>query len=335
MLGTSNLRLFRLFGVDVSASLSFLLLVAICMIWYGPAQGILAAFAIALSILIHEFGHALVCLRYKLDPSIVLHGLGGLCYHRPASNDKREAIIAAAGPILQVAVGVAALAALVGIGFVSMPWQADSEIASTLMSGSRDVLNFTLIVFAGFSIFWGVLNLIAPIWPLDGGKLFVLLLRRFTTEEKAAEWGLKASLICLIPAGAWAITTTSILLGYLVISIGFNDYQLLRSGTTLFAHGSGRRPKPKASDFAKDLLAQAKDAYAEEDWREAARLCHQLRATGGQIPQKMMDEVWKVMGMATYKGGDYEEAINWLKRAPEDREVTQAIAECEQHLDEA
>lgn len=330
MFPNTSLRLFTLIGVDVGVSFSYGLMILLCLFWYGPLAGIIAAIAISLSIIIHEFGHALVCKRYDLDPSIVLHGLGGLCYHRPASSDGREALIAAAGPLLQVLAGGAAL----GFFVYAQPL---ATMQGAILGGASSVWVTFASVFIGFSLFWGLINLLLPIWPLDGGKLFALLLRRFIEDDSARVWTLYVSLFLLTPIGVWALTQSSFLLIFIVFSIAIENYQMLQVGAPLFAHSSGvaaRSRKAKASPFIKELMDDARRAYGEEDWREAARLCHQIRSTNEAIPEKMMDEIWKILGLATMKQGDYEEALAWLKRAPKSKEIEQAIATCEAKLEE-
>lgn len=319
-------KLFTLADVEVSATPSYLLLVALCFLWYGVQMGIIAAIAISLSIIIHEFGHAVVCKRYKLSPYIVLHGLGGLCYHNPAGSDKRDALISVMGPVVQILAGALALGVYV-FGFASI-----STFLGSLSGGAPDVIGGFVSIFAGFSIFWGLINLLLPLWPLDGGKLFGLLLRRFMNEDTAATWTLRISMALLIPIGIYALMSKSFLLGYIVLSLFIENYQLLSSGSRLYAQSSGRTARVKPSDFINELMTDARANFAEEDWREAARLCHQMRAAKDPIPAKMMNEIWQILGLATMEQGEYEEALEWLKRAPKNARVEAAIARCEEAL---
>ena len=329
-----SFRLFSLFGVDVHLSLSYFLMVVLCFFWFGPAHGIIAAFAITLSIVIHEYGHALVCKRYKLEPWIMLHGLGGLCYHHAPDTDGREALITVAGPLFQIIAGAAAFGAAMAVGTAGtvLSIVAGDVGGGALTSGLTSVLLSFLSIFAGFSIFWGLINLVLPVWPLDGGKLFVLLLRRFMHEDTARLWGLRISLFTLAPIGAVALYSKSILLIYIVFSIALENYQMLQSGQPLFAHGSGRKVKAKASPYLKEMMEKSREALANEDWREAARICHQLRASNGAIPEKTMNEIWEILGVTAVEMGEYEEALGWLKRAPQNARVKDAVARAERAL---
>ena len=321
------IKIFSLGRVDVSLSMSYPLLFVLCYFWFGGvAEAILAGFAITLSVLIHEFGHALACKRYNLGPSIVLQVLGGMCYHTPAGSDKKEAIVTASGPILQIVAGFIALGLMIGLdGF-------DLSSANMLVLGSADVARQFGFVFVLFSITWGFINLLAPIWPLDGGKLFALLLRRFVSEDKAARVTLVVGMGLLILVGGYALMNRSMLLGFIAISIFMQNMQAFQARSTLFMHGSGKMAKRKMSEFGKEMLEDARKNFAEQDYREAARLCHQLRASGEPIAAKQLDEIWQILGLATVEMGDYEEAMEWLKRAPKTPRIEAAIARCEDEL---
>ena len=184
-----------------------------------------------------------------------------------------------------------------------------------------------LSAFAYFSILWGLINLFAPIYPLDGGRLFHLLLRRLMPEASARTWALRVSMAALVLAGAYAVTAQAFFLVLVVFMLGMDNYNALQSGAPLVSRGSGRaRPM---SDFGKELLSGAEAAFADEDWREAARLCHQLRASVSTISDKQMKRVWEILGLATARMGEHEEAMEYLKRAPDTAAVKEAREACE------
>ena len=318
------IKIFSLARVDVSLTMFYPLVFLLCYFWFGSiAEAILAGLAITLSVIIHEFGHAFACKRYDLKPSIVLQALGGYCAHQPSGSDKREAIVVVSGPVLQILIGLVGLLAM-GIFGVLSP-----QSANRWVQGSVN----TAMVFAGtfvfFSLFWGALNLLAPVWPLDGGKLFALILRRFTSEERAARVTTTVSIAVLIIAGIWAVTSRSFILVYLVFFLIMENVRARQAGSTLFLHSSGRVAIKKMSDYGEELLEEARARFAEEDWREAARLCHQLRASKEPISPKRLDEIWQILGLATLEQGDYEEALEWLRRAPKTPRIKAAIARCE------
>jgi Zn-dependent protease len=314
MFESQGIKIYEVGGVPVSVSVTFLLLVAIVVGFNGVVAGTAMAAGIFLSVLVHEYGHALVALRFRLGASILIHGLGGLCFHRAASSDRDDALILAAGPLLEIAAGGAAIGVMFAAPEVlQIPWVGEFVVA-----------------FAYFSIVWGLINLFAPIYPLDGGRLFHLLLRRFMPESSARTWALRVSLGTLVLAGLYAGMTRSFFLLLVIFMLAMDNYQALQSGAPLVGRGSGRA-KPM-SDFGKELLREAEAAFAEEDWREAARLCHQLRASVSSIPAKQMNRVWEILGLATAEMGEPAEALEYLKRAPDNEKVREARARCERAL---
>ena len=320
------IKIFSLARVNVSLSMSYPLLFVLCYFWTrSVAEAILTAFAITLSVLIHEFGHALACKRYDLAPSIVIHLLGGACYHTPSGSDKKEAVVVVSGPLLQIVAGLLVLGAMFMYG-LNKP-----DITNALVGNGVTALLSFGVTFTVFSLFWGFLNLLAPVWPLDGGKLFALILRRFTDEGKAARVTLVLGMGLLILAGMYSLLHRQMLLGFIVISLFMQNLQHFQAGSTLFMHSSGKAPKRKMSEFGKDLLHEARAHFDDEDYREAARLCHQLRASGEPISPKQLDEIWQILGLATMEAGDYEEALEWLERAPKTPRIEAAIARCKEH----
>ena len=314
MFESQGFKIYEAGGIPVSVSLSFLLIAGLSVALNGLVAGTAFAAALFLSVLIHEYGHAFVAMRYGLGASILIHGFGGLCFHRPASSDGKDALVLVAGPLLEIVFGLLMLAVIFFVPAVNaIPW----------------VGTFCLL-FVYVSIVWGLINLFVPIYPLDGGRLFHLLLRRFMPETSARTWALRVSLFSIIVAGAFAVWAQRYFLILIVFMIGMQNWNMLQSGAPLVSRGSGRR-KPM-SDFGKELMSGAEEAFADEDWREAARLCHQLRASVSTIPEKQMNRIWEILGVSTAKMGEHFEALDYLKRAPQTAAVKAAREECEAGL---
>jgi stage IV sporulation protein FB len=111
-----------------------------------------------ISVLVHEMGHALTIRYFKLPTQIVLQAFGGYATH-PAGvlNRLQSFLVTAAGPAIQILLGLAALAALL---YAPLP--------KTLIQ------DFLWSLF-GVSIIWAVLNCF-PIYPLDGGRMLESIL---------------------------------------------------------------------------------------------------------------------------------------------------------------
>src|SRR5712692_9644274 len=168
MFGTSW-HIGRIFGIPLRIHISWFLVFAL-VVWslaryYFPAVlsqsppweywvlGVVAALLLFASVLVHELGHCLVALRYRIPiAQITLFIFGGMAQiRREAPTPKAEFLIAIAGPIVSVVVGLGfwLLAALPGA-------------PPTLIAVSEHLRNINLML--------AIFNLV-PGYPLDGGRV--------------------------------------------------------------------------------------------------------------------------------------------------------------------
>lgn len=132
--------------------------------------GLAAAIGLFAGVLLHEFGHSLVAMRYGFEiESITLWLLGGLANFKEMPEDwKQEFWIAIAGPIVSVLVGIVSF-----VGFVLTPAGFDGVI---FVLGYLALLN---IVLAAFNML--------PGFPMDGGRVLRALLARNQPHAKATQ----------------------------------------------------------------------------------------------------------------------------------------------------
>lgn len=128
-----------------------------------------------LLVLVHEAGHALVVLHYRLRLlEIMVHGFGGYCSHGSAKSELEDAAIAWGGVLLQlVAFGLAELV----LFFTGAP---------TTSHGAQ-----LAHVFTHTNLWLIALNLL-PVAPLDGRKAWPLvgmLWRRRRAGGTPRGWG--------------------------------------------------------------------------------------------------------------------------------------------------
>lgn len=110
------------------------------------------------SILIHELGHALTARAFGAHSRIVLQAFGGYAaFTGPAFSRRQSFMVTAAGPGIQIVLGLLVLFLL-----------------PSLKSLSPDSLYF-LGTLMFISFFWAILNLL-PVLPLDGGQMLNALL---------------------------------------------------------------------------------------------------------------------------------------------------------------
>ncbi len=318
----SGLHLFTAFGIDVFVSLWYLLLMAFIVFSPGFGSGATAAtgmvhgvifgLAVTLSLLVHEYGHGFVSKSYRLDPSIMLHAFGGFCAHRPADSDADDAKILLAGPGAGLVFG--------GLAVAAQMFLVPAVGSSLFGVFVRDLVWVNIV--------WSLANLLLPIWPLDGGKLFHLLLRRWTDSAAARKTTLQISLATIVVGGAVAVALfKSLFLGLLAFFLVMENVRLLRSGQPLVERAAPDNSDP--SDFQSELLEEAREALEAGNAEEAYRLCHQLRAGGGNLGPDLLDEIWTILGVASTELGKLDEAESYLDRAPDSNEVEQARQEWE------
>jgi Zn-dependent protease/CBS domain-containing protein len=132
--------------------------------------GSAAAIGLFVCVLLHEFGHSIVAMRfgYEID-SITLWLLGGVASFREMPEDWREELaIAVAGPAVSVGLGVLAYAVV-----LLLPSTAQSAL---FVMG---YLALTNIVLAAFNLL--------PGFPMDGGRVLRALLARTRPHARATQ----------------------------------------------------------------------------------------------------------------------------------------------------
>src|SRR5450631_613575 len=179
------MRLFRLFGIQFTANWSWLLLLALLvyvaystfrglrLVGWSPvglwALAVVAALLSVVSLYGHELAHALVARAFGIPVrTISLFLLGGMAHiTRESPSPRAEFLIAIAGPIASLGVGL--IAALVTWSL----WDVAPPVAA--LGLWLATMNVPLAIF----------NLV-PAYPLDGGRVLRSLLW-FAAED--LQWG--------------------------------------------------------------------------------------------------------------------------------------------------
>jgi stage IV sporulation protein FB len=171
------------------------------------------------SILVHEFGHALTARHFGTDPHVVLYAFGGYASFYPVwgYNPRRSILVLAAGP---------------GAGFVlygaiwCLQW---AVLHFRLIPGDPHVFVY-LMMFFGFmkfiNLWWGLVNLL-PVFPLDGGQIAREGLVHMRPRD-GLEISLKLSLLVGVGLAAYMFMNDMMFHGMLFGSLAFESLQHLQ-----------------------------------------------------------------------------------------------------------
>ena len=230
---------FRLAGFPVRVHPLFWLIAVLLGYSAGNIVQILVwVMVVFISILVHEFGHALAFRRYGLSSQIVLHFAGGLTIPESTYWGSRWASVAL-GPNQNIFISLAGpvagflLAALVILGvilsggsvittrllgFIPIP-----ALASLPFGGS--VLSIFATALLWVNIFWGIINLL-PVYPLDGGSV-----TRNILIQTDPVGGVRKSLWVSVIAGAVIAIAAFFFLRslYMALLFGFLAFQSYQS----------------------------------------------------------------------------------------------------------
>lgn len=157
---------FSILGIPIHIRWSFWLVAAIIfpfpldVLGRSESWPFLAAWlgVVAVSVVAHELGHAVVARQFGAEVDMTLYAMGGFtrwATSRPIS-PWRRVVVAAAGSSVGFVLG----------GLVYFALQND------LVADAPRVLDFALESFWQVNLLWGVLNWL-PIRPLDGGHIFL------------------------------------------------------------------------------------------------------------------------------------------------------------------
>lgn len=239
---------FSLFGIPTEIQpFSWLLLALLGLSLYShaasPLQPALIFVVVGmLSLLAHEFGHALTARAFtKTTPVIIIGNLGGVTY-TPARMPSRltNFLMVLAGPMAGFALGVLA-AVMMGlqIGSLGAALSIYTLEPLSLISGIQppdsaymalgiaiengDISRFALLLYSNFFMicfWWTVFNLM-PILPMDGGQL---LLTATNKPKLTAGIGLVLSALLAI----WFVTGGGIFMTLMMGYFAWINWQILK-----------------------------------------------------------------------------------------------------------
>jgi len=252
MLGWS-INLFRVFGIQLAVHASFLLLLAYWGYEGWQEGGVMGmAWSVGLILLffgcviLHELGHSLTARRYGVNvPRILLLPIGGMAeFDRIPRKPAQELLITIAGPAVNFLL-VALLLPLAWSGLFGA-----EEVPAYSPAGLLGQLWYANLVM-------GVFNL-APVFPMDGGRILRALL---------------ASRLPYLRATWWAVMVGRVLAaGLILFALYRGNYMLAVLFTFIIAAGN--------AEYRVALRREQEEAY----WRELARQAAVVPPYGGEEP---------------------------------------------------
>ena len=231
----------RLFGIDIRLHLLFILGALVLLAaevrdgvsWTGLGYAVGQIALLFVIILLHEFGH---CIGARFTGGeareILMWPLGGLAYTSPPHTARANLITAAAGPMVNVLFLVlTAAVALVWLGTPDALPLNPFKPFQTVMPLTPG-LHYWLVIFFTLNLVILLFNL-APVFPLDGGRILQCLLWPRMGYRDATSIASGVGMVGAIVFGVIGLFTREILL----FAIAFFGYftcwqqrQMLKSG---------------------------------------------------------------------------------------------------------
>ncbi len=238
-----SIKLFDLFGIRVGVDRSWFLILFLMIFWLSGyfrdalhssdivayATTVVTVLVLFGSLIVHEFGHALVARRQGIEiRRIDLFLFGGLTQMgRDAATPAEEFKIAAAGPLATLGFVLVCLGldlVLVGPHRLVHAAELDGTVAIT-----------PVLLSLSWLLFWNVLLLafnLIPAFPLDGGRIARAVVWRLSGNKTrgtqvAARLGEGFALI-LGGLGLWLLLSYRSFSGLWLIAISFLLYQSAR-----------------------------------------------------------------------------------------------------------
>ncbi len=250
------------------------------LIWVG---------IIFVSVLFHEYGHALTAALFGQTPRIELVALGGLTYHNGQKlSFWKQFFIVLNGPIFGF------LLAILATILLQVPALAQG------MTGS--ILTLTRMV----NLFWTIINLL-PVMPLDGGQLLRIVLEGIF-GVKGFKYAIVTSMLLSLGISIFFFIAQGFLIGALFFLLAFQSYDTFRRTRHLTA--SDR------DDKLREQLEKVEELMQVGKKEEAFKLCEEIRA---KAKKGMIFELsTQYLAFLKYEKGDAKDAYDLLRSIREE-----------------
>ncbi len=250
------------------------------LIWVG---------IIFVSVLCHEFGHALTAVMFGQNPRIELVALGGLTYHNGQKlSFWKQFFIVLDGPL------VGFILVLIATLLLQVPAFAQGTVAY--------ILSLTRAV----NLFWTIVNLL-PVMPLDGGQLLRIVLERFF-GLKGFKYAILTSMVIALAISLFFFVTQGFLVGALFFLLAFQSYDTFRRTRHL--------SETDRDDSLRQQLEVVEVMMQTGKKEDAFRLCKEIRS---KAKKGMIYELaTQYLAFLKYEKGDSRDTYDLLKSIREE-----------------
>eukprot|EP01061_Rhynchopus_euleeides_P014310 TRINITY_DN24833_c0_g1_i1.p1 TRINITY_DN24833_c0_g1~~TRINITY_DN24833_c0_g1_i1.p1 ORF type:complete len:312 (+),score=101.45 TRINITY_DN24833_c0_g1_i1:135-938(+) len=208
----------------------------------GQALGMAALLYVTflpLTVLLHELGHCAAAVAVSTPVyQILLWPLGGLAYTGYSESRTKDFIVTLGGPLTHIPL-------FVGFVFLSalQELRVLNEFGDTNKERYEDYFWTNFCVEVQFmQLFLFFFNLFVPAYPLDGGRLLVILLTNCCTPEQTATITIVVCIICctgiagytlylVIDSGCISCYVMNFVVTAWILYQTYNVYLYLKAGT--------------------------------------------------------------------------------------------------------
>jgi stage IV sporulation protein FB len=270
----------------------------LCWQLHDLKLGLVFGAILFVSLLVHEFCHILaVRATGGVGNEVLIWPLGGLALVQPAANFRSQFLTPAAGPLSNLAICLLAAAPVWRAGDLSV--KLLNPIAFPI-AGLHDQVAAQVFVL----IFWCnwilLLANLVPVFPLDGIRMALAVLKSRTDIESAAETAIRISLafaLVIMLVGLFAFDSAWVVtFGSVAMILSLVEYFQMRSSDTLddsfmgydFSQGYTSLEK---SNKPGQSTGRRRQGWLER-WRERRRAAKELRARlDAEQAQQQLDEI--------------------------------------------
>jgi len=289
---------FRLGSIPVEVQASHLITSAVLALSFAPGNrpGLIGSMGfqvvswmliVFISVLIHELGHALASRAFGYQPSITLEWMGG--HTRPNAPGPipwdRDVLLTLAGPLFGLLLGIACY------------------VGGRYVGRQSEVLAYLLGVGALANFFWSGLNM-APVLPLDGGRITSVLAMRLFGRERGFLGAQMLAVVTSIGLVLWSVDSRQMFLAVFFAMFGF---QALRAA---YAAMKGPEQVNEAHSPLLHSLQQAQEALAKNQLEDARQLAASVLDSGAALTPELASRAHSALGWVALKKGQGRTALD-------------------------